>query len=127
MLLIFGKKEKRDNYIIQQKKHLKSDEELLLESTFANLCLMLEKSEGRVSAKILRGTFSGGVSVPLISSSEESRTIGLTPLDISGFLKNESIDFCRCILISGAEMDGGEGLLFRRGEIGAKMKMYLVR
>lgn len=49
---------------------------------------MLEKIDGRGSAHIRRGSFSGGVSVPLISPSAP---------EASGFLRNESIEVCRCI------------------------------
>ena len=48
---------------------------------------MVEKREGR-------GTFSGGVSVPVIAASARA---GLGPVEGSGFLRKESIDFCRCI------------------------------
>lgn len=80
------------------KYYLELDKEFVELSAFENLCLMVEKREGWLSANIRRGSFSGGVSVPLISPSVTSTTAGLTPAEASGFFRNESIDVWRCIL-----------------------------
>lgn len=120
-----------------------STEGFSLVSGFMNLCLMLEKREDLVGVvlspsliteNIWRGNFSGGVSVPLISSSETSlalfsttafwlgfsackewagRPSGSNPPEFlssgAGLFRNERMDFCLCILRVKWEWERGEG------------------